>query len=188
MTADSPEDFRQRLVAAQETTPALREAYRHELDKLVTEKHTARSRGGAIVFLLICLGVVIGETRLLIVHRGGGTTLYAGAITMLIACGVAAAWIIRDLYRGQSVRRESFKVADMFYGAAGLLTVVSLMHGLSKSSDPASTFNAFYVFVFLFVCATWAIGNHIRAATIETREHLLRIESRLADLAERVAK
>jgi hypothetical protein len=188
MSADSPDDFRQRLFDAQQMNPALRDAYRDELDKLVNQKHTAGTRGAAIVLLVICLGVVAGEIRALILHRGGGVTFYAGAVTMLIACAAAAAWVVRDLLRGKSLRRDTFKLSEMFYGAAGILTVVTLMHGLAKASDPASTFNAFYVFVFLFVCATWAIGNRITAATIETREHLLRIESRLADLAARSGK
>ena len=34
----------------------------------------------------------------------------------------------------------------------------------------------------------WATGNRIAAANLETREHLLRIESRLADLAETQAR
>lgn len=182
---DKPTDFREQLLGAQGMTPTLRDAYRQELEKLTNEKHTARSRTVAITFLVICVGVVLAEVRALIFYPGG-VTFYLGAITMLLVCAAAAVWLVRDLLRGQSVRRQSFKVAEMFYGAAGILTVAALTHGLSKPSDPASTFNAFYVYVFLAVCANWALGNRIGAATIETREHLLRIESRLADLAERI--
>jgi hypothetical protein len=92
------------------------------------------------------------------------------------------------LYRGRSVRRQSFKVADLFYVAAAVLTVASLMHGLSKPSDPASTFNAFYVYVFLAVCAHWAFSNRITATELTLREHVLRLEARLADLSARLPR
>jgi hypothetical protein len=187
MSTDPNDDFRKRLVEAQEMTPALREGYRKELDALIHQTHTPRSRIGAVIMLVICVGVVVGEIWALSRYPGSAT-FYIGAGTMLLACAVTAAWIVRDLYRGRSLRRESFKVADLFYGAASILTVVTLMHGLSKPSDPASTFNALYVFVFLVVCAHWAFSNRIAAATLETREHLLRVESRLADLADRSQK
>jgi peptidoglycan/LPS O-acetylase OafA/YrhL len=178
------DDFRQQLFDAQQMTPALRDAYRRELDGIVHEVHTARSRSGAAILLVICIAAVIGEIWALF-HYPGSTTFYVGAITMLLACAGAAAWIVRDFYRGRSVRKESFKMADLFYGAAGILTVVSLMHGLSRHHDPAATFDAFYVFVFLTVCAHWALGNRIAAAELSAREQALRLETRLADLAER---
>ena len=187
MTTDPPEDFRQRLVTSQTMSADLRNAYRDELDKLVNEKHTARSRVGAIIFLVICIAVVIGEIWAML-HYPHAATLYIGGTTMLLVCAAAAVWIVRDLLRGQSERRKSLKFAEMFYTAAAILTVASLMHGLAKSSDPASTFNAFYVYIFLFVCAMWGLSTRMTAATIEMREHLLRVESRLADLAERLPK
>ena len=182
------DSFRERLFDAERMNPSMRDAYRAELDRLTHETHTPRSRATAITFLVICIGVVLGEVWALSHYRSQGATFYIGAITMLVVCATAAVWLMRDLSRGRSVRRQSFRVADMFYGAAGILTVVTLMHGLAKASDPASTFNAFYVYVFLAVCAHWAIGNRIAAATIETREHLLRVESRLADLADRLPR
>jgi hypothetical protein len=188
MTIDNPNDnFRNQLFDAQQMTPALRDAYRRQLDDILHETHTPRSRIPAIVLLVICVGVVIGEIRALIVYPGA-PTFYAGAVTMLLACAAAAVWIARDLYRGRSVRKQSFKVADLFYGAASILTVASLMHGLAKPSDPASTFNAFYVYVFLTVCAHWAFANRISAAELAAREQSLRLETRLADLAERFPK
>ena len=187
MTTHSPEDFRNRLVESQPMTPTMRDAYREELDKLLNEKHTAKSRSGAIILLVICVAVVVGEIRALLVYPRG-VELYVGGTTMLIACAVVAFWVIRDLRRGQSARKQTFKVSELFYGAASILLVTSLMHGLSKPADPASTFNAFYVYVFLFVCAVWGIANRITAAVIETREHLLRVESRIADLVERLPK
>ena len=79
-------------------------------------------------------------------------------------------------------------MADLFYLAASILTVATLMHGLAKPHDPASIFNAFYVFVFLTVCANWSFNNRFQAVELSTREQNLRLECRLADLAERLGK
>jgi hypothetical protein len=71
--------------------------------------------------------------------------------------------------------------------AAGTVTVIVLLIGLPHSSDPRSLFNAFYVFVFYFACSVWGLETRIAAAEMASREQSLRIECRLADLAERVA-
>ncbi len=186
MTPDpTSQDFRDKLFNAQQMTPGLRDAYRKELDAIVHETHTPRSRIAPIIFLFICLAVVAGEIRALLVYPGTAT-FYTGALTMLLACAAAAVWIVRDLYRGKSVRKESFKMADLFYLAASILTVASLMHGLFKPDEPASTFNAFFVYIFLVVCTNWAFSNRITSAELTLREHILRLETRLADLAERL--
>jgi hypothetical protein len=181
----SGESFRDRLFDAETMTPELHDAYLKELDALIHERHTPRSRMAPILLALICVACVAGEIWALAHYRGKGTTFYLAAVTMLLACASAAAWLARDLARGKSVRKQSLKMPELFYGAAGVLTVATLMQGLGKSSDPASTFNALYVFVFLFVCAIWGLGNRIAAATLETREHLLRIEARLAEMEAR---
>jgi hypothetical protein len=184
---NEPTNFRDRLLDAQPTTPTLREEYRAQLENLLVQTHTPRSRIGGITLLVICLAIVAGEIRALIVYPGG-PGFWTAALTMLGACAVVAAWIIRDLRRGKSLRKDTFKVSEIFYGAASILTVVQLFRGLRAPADPASTFGLLFMLAFLAVCATWSIANRITAATLETREGLLRIESRLADLAERLPK
>jgi hypothetical protein len=105
---------------------------------------------------------------------------------MMTVCALVAAWIARDLWRGKSVRKSSFKVSDLFYGTAGILTVMQLLHGMQAPSEPASTFGVLFMFVFLFVCGAWSVLNRIASAELSTREEMLRIEYRLADLAERL--
>jgi hypothetical protein len=68
------------------------------------------------------------------------------------------------------------------------MTVVVLMIGLGHSSEPKSTFDAIYFFVFYFACAMWALESKIAAAELASREQALRIEYRLAELAERMGK
>jgi len=183
-----PNDFRQRLFNAQPMNPELHDTYRRELDSILYQTHTARSRLPGITLLLICVGVVVGEIWALSFYRNQGPVFYIPAITMLLVCFAAALWVGRDLLRGKSVRKDALKVADMFYGAASILMVVQLFHGLQAPSNPASTFNTLFLFVFLFICAAWSFSARITASELAAREQTLRLEYRLADLAERIPK
>ena len=76
--ANEPTDFRQRLFDAQEMNPTLHEAYRKELDSILNETHTPKSRIGGIALLVICVAVVVGEIRALMVYHAG-PVFYVGA-------------------------------------------------------------------------------------------------------------
>jgi hypothetical protein len=184
---DKSTEFRRKLFEAQEMNPILQEAYHKELDALLHETHTSRTRLPAIALLLLMVGIVVGEVRAMLVYSGDAR-FYVAATIMMAACAFAAAWIARDLWRGKSVRKSSFKVSDLFYGAAGLLTVMQLMHGMEAPSNPASTFGVLFMFVFLFVCGAWSLLNRIASAELSTREEMLRIECRLAEISERLQK
>ena len=73
---DKPNDFRDRLLNAQQMTPALREEYRNELDALLNHKLTSRSRalvwGGIIVAIAIAALLVRG---LILHHEKSGVKL-----------------------------------------------------------------------------------------------------------------
>jgi hypothetical protein len=180
-------DLREKLFEVQEMTPGLREAYRKELEATWSYAHTGKTRAMAILLLVICLAVVVGEVRAMIVYPKG-MVFYVGAMTMLVACGVTGVWIVRDLLRGKSQRKGTGKVAMLFYTAASVLTVVTLMHGLGKPGDPASMFNAFYVFVFMVVCLGWSLACRIEEAELAGKEQMLRVECRVAELVERMGK
>ena len=179
-------NLRERLFEAQEVMPELRAAYDKELDGILHEPSSRKNRLLAVVLVLIMLAVVVGEVRALIVYQGG-FTFYIGAATMLIVCAVAAVWIIRDLRKAKIAKKSAHQISEMLYGAAGILTVASLLHGLGDAGNPKSTFDAFFVFVFLFVCAMWSLANRIAASEMAMKEQMLRLECRLADVAERLS-
>jgi hypothetical protein len=186
MSNDST-NFRDRLFNSQEITPSLRAAYDKERDALLHEAPSRKNRFLAIVLLLIMLAVVVGEVRVLIVHKGD-FSFYVGAVTMLAVCAVVSFWIVRDLRKSKVAKKSAHQVSEMLYGAAAILTVASLIHGLGASGNPSSTFGALFVFVFLFVCAVWSLANRISASEMAMKEQMLRLECRLADLAERLPK
>ncbi|WP_410961326.1 hypothetical protein, partial [Salmonella sp. SAL4457] len=89
-------------------------------------------------------------------------------------------------WTGAHTWRAYFRVAGMLYLAAGITATLALLSGLRAPHDPASTFGAVYALTFLVVCVGGAIQSRIDAALLKTREGQLRIETRLADLAERL--
>jgi uncharacterized protein involved in response to NO len=148
---------------------------------------TWRSALPGVLMLLILLACVGGIVRTFFVHP---PDLLTGVAWALLASTFAwvSFMIARDLWRKRHSRKSAFSISWALYGSAGTLTVVALIHGMRAPSDPASMFKAFYVFVFYVACGAWSIESRIAAAEMASREQMLRLESRLVDLAERLRK
>ena len=78
------------------------------------------------------LAIVAGEVRALIVYKRD-LSFYVSAVTMLIACAVVAVWLVRDLRKAKVAKKSAHQVSELFYGAATILTVASLIHGLGAA-------------------------------------------------------
>jgi len=184
---DKSSEFIQRLTSAQDVSPALRASYQAEMDAMLEPKLTAPRALPGIGLLVVLLVCVAGIIRNMLVYKVSALMLTSWAV-MALAFSAAAYLIVRDLWRGKHSPKAAFSIAHILNFAAGSITVASLLMGLAKPSDPASMFNAFFVFVFYFACSEWAVYNRIAAAELAAREQMLRIECRLADLSERFSK
>jgi hypothetical protein len=184
---DPSGEFRQKLLNLQEMSPPLREAYQKELEALLNPSLTPRKGMFGAVLLIGLLVTTALIVRADFFYHVRGLLLVAHA-----ALAAAFLWasflIIRDLRKWKHSRRSVSSIANVLSGAAGIITVVALILGLHSPSDSKSIFDAFYVFVFYFACAMWCLENRIAAAELSSREQSLRIECRLADLAERLQK
>jgi hypothetical protein len=67
-----------------------------------------------------------------------------------------------------------------------VVVAVNLLGGINKPSDPASTYSAVWALFLMIAGFAWATGNRMAASELRAKEHMLRLESRLADLAERL--
>lgn len=188
---NEPTEFRDRLLNAQQTTPDLREGYQQELESIIHHRLRPRTRllyGGGLL-----LGValaIFGAWHLLHSHAPAADLRIAWTsyITVCSACGVIAVWLARAVWQGTFAWRSYYFVTESMFVAAGLIEVLALLQGTRAPSDPASTFWAVYVGVLLVACLGWSLSNRIDAARLDAREGMLRLESRLADIAERLPK
>jgi hypothetical protein len=183
-----PSDFRERLLDAQPTSAALRDEYRRELDALLHHRLTPRGRALAWICLLASLALVLLCLRGLIWHHDKPQSLVLFPAYAAVFAA-AALLLARVLWKGAFARKASFAAIEGLGGTlVGVFLVFTLLHGMRAPADPASTYWTVWGVLLLTVGFAWGTGNRIAAATLETREHLLRIESRLADLAEQVRR
>jgi uncharacterized membrane protein len=182
---DPDPELREKLLNLQEIAPAMRDSYRKELDAMVQPPLKARSAfvGGVLLILLLGCSVLIARADLVYHVRG---LMLVGHVALAVGFLVASGLIARDLWKWRHSRRSVGSISNVLTVAAGTLTVVALLIGLRSPSDPKSLFGAFYVFVFYFACAIWSIDSRIASSELTAREQSLRIEYRLADLAERL--
>lgn len=182
---DKSNEFIQRLMNAEQISPALRASYQAELDAMLEPKLTARPALIGIALLVALLTCTVLIVRNMFIYDVSALILLSWAI--LAIAFAAASWLIaHDLWRGKHSPKSAFSIGHILTFAAGAITVASLLMGLNEPDKPASMFNAFFVFVFYYACSEWAAHNRIAAAELAAREQMLRIECRLADLADRM--
>jgi hypothetical protein len=183
--SDNSTKFIERLFNSEKVNPVLKASYQDELNNMLEPKLTTRTAlpGTAmLVILLICIAAIV---RNLFVFDAKPHVIVSWVIL-----GGTSAWvaylILRDLLRRRHSPKSVFSISQAFFCAGGLMTVATLLAGMSDPANPASTFSTLFVFVFYFTCAAWVTSNRIAAAELAAREQMLRIEYRLADLAERL--
>lgn len=184
---DRSNQFREKLLNLQEISPSLRDAYREELHAMMRPRLTKRAATIGSVLLLLLLGCTALIVRADVVYHVRGFWL-AGHIALAAGFVCASLYILRDLRSFRQSRNSIRAISGVLTAAAGTITVAALLIGLRAPADPKSLFSAFYVFVFYFACAVWALESRISSAELTAREQSLRIEYRLADLAERLEK
>lgn len=186
--ADRPDpsvDYVQRLLDAEEISPTLRKSYQSELDAMLAPALTPRKAAGGVTLLVILLAGVVALLRNLLVVEAEPLARI-GWLALLAGFGGAAYLISRDLWLKKHSKKSQFAITHLIAGAAGLLTAVTMLRGMGAPADPASTFHVLFALVFYIACLFWNLDSRIGAAELAAREQMLRIEYRLANLAERL--
>jgi hypothetical protein len=181
--SDKPVDLVQRLINAEEISPALRRSYQAELDAMLAEPLTPRKAApGVFLLIILVIGVAALIRNLLFVNAK--PLVQVGWLALLIGFGGAAYLIARDLWLKKHSKKSLFAVTHLICGAAGMLTVVAMLRGMGAASDPASTFHVLFALVFYIACLFWNLDSRIAAAELASREQMLRLEYRLAELSD----
>lgn len=184
---DRSTEFLERLFDAEQTSPSLRSSYKNELDAMLHPQLTARSAAPGVALLVVLVACIVGLIRAMFVHRPEAPVMAAWG-TFVVSFGWIAWLIVRDLWVRKHSPKSKQSVSNALMFSAAIGTVAALLVGINDPGNPASTFNAFFVFVFYVACVTMSLDNRIAAAELAAREQMLRIEYRLADLREQLAK
>jgi hypothetical protein len=182
---DKSTEFIERLTKAEDISPALRASYQAELETMLEPKITKRQAlpGIAMVAAMVVSAGLIVRNMFIYDEK---PLVYFSWATLAIAFSVAAWLIGRDLWRGKRSAKSAFSIGHVLTFAAGTMTAATLLIGLFAPDKPESMFNAFFIFVFYFACSEMTLHTRIAATELAAREQMLRIECRLADLAERL--
>jgi hypothetical protein len=90
------------------------------------------------------------------------------------------------MYRRKHTRLATLSVANALTTAAGIMTVVVMILGVHAPRDPKNLYDVVYLFIFYFACSMWSLDSRIQASDLSAREQSLRLECRIADLAEKL--
>src|SRR5439155_19121246 len=132
--------FRDRLLEAQQTTPAMREEYRKQLRAILNHDLTPRTRlltWAGLVLSLAAAGLCVGS---MVVHHAKSDVKiilpsYAAVFVLL------AVWLGRVLWKGGFARRTSYAVVEWLGSIfVGVFVSVTLLRGMQHPSDPAATY------------------------------------------------
>jgi hypothetical protein len=180
---ETPEDLVRRMISAEEMSPALRRSYQAEVDAMIAPPLSLRSAAPGVALLVILVVCVVLLLRNILLHPAE-PLLMTGWFAMAAAFSGAAFLIARDLWLKKHSKRSQLAISHILTCAAGLITVVTLLMGLAKPSDPASTFHVIFALVFYIACIAMTLDNRIAAAELASREQMLRLEYRLAELGD----
>lgn len=181
--SDKPVDLVQRLINAEEISPALRRSYQAELDTMLAEPLTPRKAApGVFLLVLLILGCAVLIRNLIVVDAK--PAVQAGWLSLLIGFAAACYPIVRDLRQKKHSKKSLIAVTTYITTAAVLLTAMAMIRGMSAASEPASTFHVLFALVFLIICQFWSLDSRMSAAELASREQMLRLEFRLAELGD----
>ena len=186
--SESAKTFRDRLLDVEKSNTAYREKYEKEIQEMVEKKLIGWTKLSHIVGLIMGLGFAgLFGTLAVIVPKEfplwGRFIWMLGAIFGLtFAC--MSAWILK---KGTiNLKKDEMAMAGSAWGFIVIVgTVVLVFSG--RLPDPITGVHMLvYLLFFLVMAAVGLIKAFIQRSELNTREKLLEIEYRIAELAEKV--
>ncbi|GAH40619.1 unnamed protein product [marine sediment metagenome] len=184
----SKKTFRDKLLDMEKPNTRHKEKYEKEMLKMVEKKLTGLNRFAHIVGLIMGLGfAVLFGTLAVIVPKGfplWGRFMWAlGAVFGLLIVAVEG-WILK---KGTiNLKEDNMAIAGLSWSFVVILGTVVLVFS-EKFSDPITGVRALVsILFFLVMAAVFMIRAFVERSELNTREKLLEIEYRLAELAEKL--
>ncbi len=188
--SESGNDFAKRLLESEQVTPALKEKYEMEKRALFERPVKGFKRWGWILSTGMGIGfmVLFGTVAVIVPAEFpllGRLGFAAGA---LFGLGFAILSIIVLRRGSEDPRTHGKAAAGMGWGVTVIMATVAIVLGPQLPDRVSGVMMIATALVFLVPAAMFMISSQIERAELETREKLLEIEYRLAELAESLPK
>jgi hypothetical protein len=180
-----PNDFRERLIRCESMTPAYRQKYEEEMRAMLEKKLTGVRRWvwGLSAVMGVAFAVLFGTVAIVLPAEFPWEGRLGFAAGALFGIGWAVLGI-RVFRRGSiDLKFDTGAAAGM---AWGLPVVLVTLFMVSAPEDIIGLRMILCGLVFLVMGAAFLIRHVIELSELKTREKLLEIEYRLAELAERI--
>ena len=177
--------FRERLLEMERVTPALKEHYARELQAMYEKQLTGFRRWSFLIAGIAGIGFAIGFGVMAVMMPPGFPLL--GRLTFAAGALFGVGWAVlgfRVFRRGRLNMKIDNAWALRMGAALPLLVAIALMASAPETiGGLRMAISGVFWFVF---AAIFMIHYVIDRSTLETREKLLEIELRLAELSERI--
>lgn len=188
--APTEKKFGQKLAGMEQATAALKEKYDREIRAMTEQKLTKALKVAWVATGILGLGflAVFGTVAVILPPEFpllGRLGFGAGA-----AFGLAwAGFCLSVIRRGSFDRRKvAVAAAGISWCAAVIMTTLMLLLSAQHPDKVVGTRIVVVSLVFLVMAAVFMIGARVQTAELNTREKLLEIEYRLAELSEKIGQ
>jgi len=182
------ERFRDRLLDMERPTAGYRQKYEKEVQAMLEEKLTGAKKWQMVAFLVVSLGLgVLFGTLAVIVPRGfpwWGRLCWAIGAVFCLTFVVMYARIIKK----GAINLKKDKL-DLAWTGWGLVVVVGTFALVFSGKLPDRVVGVHWlvsVLFYLVAAGVFLLRAYIQRSELNTREKLLEIEYRLAELAEKL--
>lgn len=186
----SNHDFSDRLLSAEQTTPAFRDKYETEVKAMLEKKLTRPQRVG------YTLSALMGALFLVVF---GAVALFAprefpawGRALFGLGSAFGLVWAIlvgRIVITGKvNLRTGANALVGLTWGFVVTVVTVLMMVGVDRAEPVKSVYMLLVGLVYLLIAAMFMIFNRIEQSELNMKEKLLGIELRLAEMAESLPK
>lgn len=185
---ESAKTFRNRLLDVEKPNTAYKEKYEKEVQKMVEKKLTGWTKLSHIVGLIMGLGfaVLFGTVAVIVPKEFPlwGRFIFAlGAVFGLIII-VFEGWVLK---KGTvNLKKDEMASAGLAWCFVVIIASIVLVYS-GRHPDPITGVHMLVsLLFFLVMAAVFMIRAFVQRSEVNTREKLLEIEYRLAEIAEKI--
>ena len=184
----TPDNFRDKLLSAERCNPELKKKFDREIRIMLEHKLTKRRKLASLILsiALICQGLFLGWIGVAV--AGIPPMARIGFLIGVVFSFSFAAFLIVVVIKGvYNLKLHPPVLYGMTWGFAVVFMVIIILFGLTVDASKASLLMDYGLFLFI-MAAVFLIMSRIRQNELTTREKLLEIEYKMAELIEDMSR